>query len=232
MSEERRYDEDEIARIFEDATRTSVDVARRRGSGGLTLAEIQEIGEEVGIPGRDVARAAARLDVQGDGVQRRVGLPVGVSRVVDLPRPLTDHEWERLVARLRLTFDAPGRVWSDGGLRQWRNGNLQAHVEATERGYQLRLQTFKGSLRPLAAIGGTMLGFSLISVLVALIGAGQIDVGSALTLAFTGLGVLAFGVVGLPSWAKLRDRQMKEIAATAMDWTALPPAEAESGDSE
>ena len=47
----------------------------------------------------------------------------GVSRAFPLARAMAQEERERLVARLRETFDATGTVTAHGGLREWRNGN-------------------------------------------------------------------------------------------------------------
>src|ERR1700741_1755290 len=106
MPDERTYGEEEVAQIFEAA-------AARRGPGstapvptkGLTLAELQAIGGEVGLAPERVAEAAAALDLRRD-VRRRteLGMPVGVGRTIDLPRAPTDREWEMIVADLRETF--------------------------------------------------------------------------------------------------------------------------------
>src|SRR5437870_10699022 len=82
---------------------------------------------------------------EGRATTRRfLGLPIGVGRSVDLDRALSDPEWERLVADLRDTFDATGRMRQDGAFRQWTNGNLQAVLEPTDIGHRLRLRTGKG----------------------------------------------------------------------------------------
>jgi len=54
---------------------------------------------------------------------------------------LTDAEWERLVADLRRTFDAKGKVEVQGRLRSWTNGSLQLHVEPEDSGYTVRMRT-------------------------------------------------------------------------------------------
>jgi hypothetical protein len=68
----RRFDEQETARILEEASRLDVDEAfdepralsgpaERRAANGLTLAELQSIGEEAGISAAAVARAAGAI---------------------------------------------------------------------------------------------------------------------------------------------------------------------------
>ena len=63
MTEERRYTDDEVAEILDRATDTSPGGSTPASSGtGLTLSELHDIGDEVGI-GKDViSRAASSLD--------------------------------------------------------------------------------------------------------------------------------------------------------------------------
>lgn len=227
MIDERRYDEDEVDRIFRLASEARDAGSRRPDVGrGLTLRELQEIGEEVGIPKELVTRAASTIEGGPEGGVRSVmGVPVGVSRTVDLPRPLTDDEWERLVVRLRRTFDTRGNIESSGGLRQWWNGNLQVHVEPGPSGYQLRLQTFKGNVRPMLSMSAAMLFVALFITVLALFADTTVDMVGPFTLAAIGIGVGAVSLGALPSWVRLRERQMDEIAKTALEWTALPAPE-------
>ena len=112
----------------------------------MTLAQLQEIGREVGIAPVMVAEAAKAIDLLGRPMSRYfLGLPIGVGRTVNLDRKLSDEEWERFVVDLRETFDARGRLKSEGSFRQWTNGNLQALLEPTPTGQQVRLRTLKGA---------------------------------------------------------------------------------------
>ena len=143
---ERRYGEDEVREIFSLATTGDArDPSLPAEAGGLTLDELQRIAEQVGIEPARVAHAAARLDARGTPapVRRSFGLPIGVSRVVDLPRAPTDREWELLVSQFRTTFETQGETTTTGGLREWSIGRLHISVEPTERGEQLRLTTLK-----------------------------------------------------------------------------------------
>src|SRR5205814_7625184 len=137
---DRRYSEDEVSVIFERAAEAQQAVRRSLPPGeGMTLADLQAIGREVGIPAELVDQAARSLEGQGrDATRLFLGLPLGVGRTVDLGRRLTDDEWERLVVDLRETFDARGSIRTDGTLKQWTNGNLQALLEPTAGGHRLR----------------------------------------------------------------------------------------------
>jgi hypothetical protein len=140
---DRRYSDEEVAEIF----RSAAEGPRTPGlqlpyHDGLTLADPQEIGREVGISPDAVAKAANALDLRGRVVSRTfLGLPIGVERTVALNRWLTDAEWERLVVELREVFNAQGTLKSYGSLRQWTNGNLHALLEPTPTGHRLRLGT-------------------------------------------------------------------------------------------
>ena len=104
---QRRYEDDEVREIFSLATTGGArDQSLPAESGGLTLDELQRIGQEAGIEPARVAQAAERLDARGTQapVRRSFGMPVGVSRVVDLPRAPTDREWEQLISEFRTTF--------------------------------------------------------------------------------------------------------------------------------
>src|SRR2546425_8392593 len=144
---EARYNDKEIAAIFRAAADEGPQSPEREVARdeGLTLAELQQIGGEVGISSDAVAQAARAVDVRLGAASRTIlGLPIGVSRTVNLNRRLSDEEWERLVVQLREVFNARGRTRSEGSLRQWTNGNLQVLLEPTETGHRLRFGTLHG----------------------------------------------------------------------------------------
>lgn len=234
MTDERRYGEAEIAEIFEAA-------ARARGSdgravspvSGLSLAELQAIGSEVGIAPERIAEAAVALEMRQGVAPRRkkMGLPIGVARTVDLPRAPTDQEWEMLVADLRATFGAHGKDRSEGGLRAWRNGNLHAYVEPTDTGHRLRLGTVNsggvGMVR--LGMGGLMAGLVMLVVL-ALNGQLPEDIGAAVLFALMGILALGVNAVRLSGWANEREEQMEHIAARALTIIRAEPGPAAIGD--
>ena len=185
---------------------------------GPTLAELQTIGSEVGLAPEQIARAASALDRGGDALPRRThfGMPVAVGRTVDLPRAPTDREWELLVAELRATFRARGKVGSHGGLREWTNGNLHAYVEPTETGHRLRVGTMKGNALAMTRMGLFGMGMGLF-MLVAMLLTGRVADGLFAPVFLGTMGAVAFAsaVLGLPRWARERDEQMEFIATRA-----------------
>lgn len=209
---ERRYTKDEVRKIFELATTPTEQPASTPEASGLTLAEVQGIGREVGLESALVARAAAALDAKP--LRRSLGLPIEVGRVVHLERNLTDHEWDQLVAELRSTFRAKGKISAHGGIREWRNGNLHAALEPTQSGYRLRLGTLKGDASGINALGATGLAAGVLTSAALWLSG---EMGDALLTGafFTASGVAAFvtNALRLPRWANKREQQMEHIAA-------------------
>jgi len=234
MTNERRYTEDEVHEIFERAAAKEPQglLASRREE-GMNLADLQDIGRQVGLDAARIAEAAAAIDVGGQLVPRRTswGMPVSVGRIVELERPPTDREWELLVAEVRQTFGARGRVVTEGRLREWRNGNLHVSVEPTETGYRLRMGTYKGNALATAAVGvgGVLMGLLFLLLMIL---EGKLARGFFLPAVFLGMGgaALASSVVALPRWAKEREEQMEYIArrATALIGTSSSGSDEES----
>ncbi len=216
---DRRFNEEEVAAILKDAAEAQYSDDRLLpSSGGLTLAELQSIGREVGISPEMIQKSAQRFNPAQQPTRRFLGLPLGVAQTVEFNRRLTDQEWERIVADLRETFEAPGVVRQQGSLRQWTNGNLQALLEPTATGQRLRMSTVKGSAPGL--IGGGIAVFSVGTGLLvtALATAATGDMGLMMSILATmtgGAGLFGAGAGGLPGWARRRQQQMDQIAERA-----------------
>ncbi len=230
MSGERRYDEDEVREIFELAAQARETKQRALNSGeGLTLAELQDIGLEVGLTRDEIAEAATALEVRPKSIpsRRMLGLPLSVGRSIDLPRAPTDREWELLVSELRDTFHARGRVRSEGGLRQWTNGNLHAYIEPTPEGHRLKLGTLKGNALAMGRMGSFGVTMGLV-MLVIFVLTGQLAAeGLFVPMFLAGMGgaALASAALSLPRWAREREAQMEYIAERAR--ALIGPGEAE-----
>jgi len=232
---ERRYNDDEIAAIFERASETQSAgggaLPASRGGDGLTLAELEDIGREVGIPAPLIERAARSLDV-ADRTRGRwmLGLPIGVSHTVDLDRSLTDEEWHRVVLDLRETFDARGRLREDGPFKQWTNGNLEALLEPTPTGQRLRLRTVKGNAIRLMSVGGVLVALSGFLTIDAAVHGDLLSklAGVAFPL-LMGLGIVGANAIRLPEWARLRRKQMQEVAERAALTAASDVADEPAG---
>jgi len=227
MSDERRYSDDEVAEIFEAASRPVVsrdEPADPASPTGLTLTRLQEIGREVGIAPERIAEAAAALDKRRPPIPRRTdfGMPVSAAHIVDIPRPLTDREWSLVVADLRQTFGAWGHEGSQGETRMWWNNNLHAVVEPTPTGYQLRLGTLKADGFAMNRMGAAAIAMSLV---VAFAVGGKPDaIPGILAIGSMGAGAFAFNALRLPRWARLREQQMQDVAARTLALLVAKPA--------
>ena len=213
---ERQYNDEEVAAIFERAAETERASLRVPAEGkGLTLAALQDIGREVGISPESISLAARSLDQAGRPASRTfLGLPIGVGRTVEFDRPLSDAEWEGLVADLRDTFEARGAVRYDGPFRQWTNGNLQALLEPTRNGHRLRLQTLKGDSRALMIAGIAALGWATATWIATALTGNVGTTGSVTGIGFMavmGFGMLAAGALRIPGWARRRSAQIEEV---------------------
>jgi hypothetical protein len=225
---DRRFNEEEVAAIFQQATAAQQTPQPQLPSGeGLTLAELQDIGREVGIAPELVVQAAASLGRAGSPTSRRVlGLPIGVGRTIDLDRKLSDDEWERLVVDLRETFDARGTVKQDGSFRQWTNGNLQVLLEPTANGDRIRFSTVKADARAWMMGGLLTLGIATVTTIAAALGGpNHAELSWPVDMGVIAAGAFAIGAIRLPGWARLRRKQMEEIAGRLSLGQPSPPSQ-------
>ncbi len=215
MSDERRYTDDEVAAIFEAASTPGApreEPADPASPRGLTLAQLQEIGREVGIAPERIAQAAVALEQRRPPLPRRTdfGMPVSASHIVEIPRSLTDREWSMVLADLRETFGAWGREISEGETRQWWNNNLHAVVEPTLTGYRLRLGTLKADGFAMNRVG--MFGIVMSFFVAFALGGDAAATPGVLAIGSMGAAAFAFNALRLPKWARLREQQMQAIA--------------------
>ena len=236
MTDERLYSDDEVAEILDRATSTDPTPGTSlTGQGaGLTLAELEAIGSEVGIPADRIRGAAASLDRLPQEVQpdrKFAGATIGVGRTVHLPRQLTESEWNDLVVDLRETFNAKGSLRQDGAFRQWTNGNLQVLLEPTGERARLRMRTLKGSAYSGIVGGGVLTGMGAVASIFAGNPTELVIFG---LIGLAGIGLFASNRLNLPRWARLRARQMEEVGARLLGRVeaagpatnqALPPGE-------
>lgn len=220
---ERRFREDEVSAIFRYATEEQKPLDPGEPAGdGLTLADVQQIGRDVGIDPGVIARAAALLD-QGGGTSVRtfLGLPIRVGRIVELGRAVSDAEWQRLVVDLDEIFNAQGIVRSDATIRSWRNGNLRVMVEPGASGSRLRMTTYNENADRMMRVGLMFGGIAAVGALISAAGHSHEGVGSVGLVAVIMFGVCA---VRLPWWGRRRLAQMKDVADRLLGTPTEPRA--------
>lgn len=214
MSHERRFSDEEVARILDDAAAdTSSGGEIVPTATGLTMADLKEVASQAGIPETAIERAARKLDapaVVSNPAGRHLGQTIGVSRAIDLPRPLSDDEWHAVVADLRQTFDAPGHMDDDGPFRQWANGNLRAVLEPAGTGERLRLTTLKGNARAFQTAGVGSLGVTAVLGLAQYLGRPG-DPWDLVILGIMGLSLFLGSRLTVPAWARTRADQFEGV---------------------
>ena len=165
---------------------------------------------------REIATVAATK--MPTTVRRAFGLPIGVSRLVDLPRAPTDREWGQLVAGFRTVFGVQGRTTTDGALREWSHGNLHISVESVAGGEQLRVSDRKDEAVAINGLGFLVIGMGV--VMAAIVAATGNPGKAALVLGgFGAMSMLPFfaaNLVRTPAWARDRERQIETIVDDAV----------------
>jgi hypothetical protein len=198
----RRYTEPELSLIIQAA----LDLEKRsriEASGGLSLAEIEEIARETGISAEHIRLAVEGLAGQGKKSRSRLllGGETSIRRTEVLPEELTQAELDRLEASLpALTGQAEGRV-AGGGSLTWKRGILKTildgfplslRVDRAEGGTRIEATARLGSMAAVlfAAAGGAgvLVGFKLSILALILVGLGSLPLPtSALVIALGGL---------------------------------------------
>lgn len=210
MDAERRLSDTEVSAVLRRA-------AEATAQPGLTVAQVHEIAQEVGLSPDAVRRALAESAsgaLQPATLERRLGLPVGVAKEVLLPGVLDDAAWDVLVSTLRATFNAHGKEVRSGVVREWRNGRLRIAAEPTPLGMRLRMTTQKeGAMR--APLIGSALSFAYAASLAAAASAKpMIGILAAIPVVM-GAALAAWPFLTLPTWSKTRADQFDAIAREA-----------------
>ena len=142
MSDKRRYSEQEIEAIFKYAASAQELASQHQSDGqGLSLEELQKIGEGTGISPEFIAQAAAVLDGGGGSyiVESLFGFPLMMTKHIPLPGKMDDEDWERLVVDLRELFGMEGVLSQEGSFRKCVMGDMAVHVEPTNSGHRVRI---------------------------------------------------------------------------------------------
>lgn len=223
----RLFSEKEVSRVLKRATELQA-VEGSAETTGLSLEELQQIADEVGIDPRHLVVALAELEQGDDGGFHWLGAPttVDVERVVE--GEVSEQQWERMVQEIRQEFDLVGGAGRVGRSFEWTrdSSDKQAQVTVTPHEGQttiqihLRfpdaaLQLYFWSLAAAAALGGfiggglDLPGLQAFFVMI-----------SAVIVAFLGLRFVFKGT------AKKKERQARDLLARLEQIVAEPAQEA------
>lgn len=224
LTDERIYHDEEVGEIFAraasaDAVGPVVPPVRE----GFTLAELQDVGREVGIPPERVATAAAEVAARSGDLGRRTswGAPVSIGRTAELARVPSDDEWNALVKELRGVAGSSGRVITHGEAREWTTGDLHVFIEpssaghAGQAGHRVRLMASQPARLEVLSLGSATLVVGLVFLLTS-----ALDVATfgpllewliPAVVALTGAGLLAMRSVGMRRWEVDTRAEMERI---------------------
>lgn len=127
---DRRFSREEIQEIFRRAAERQA--KKRESDDGLTLDELQQIGEESGISPEHIAAAVQEFDRPESetvappeptdvprGIERFYGMTSSARFERVLPGRVDDAAWSDIVAALESTFQNKGKTTTAGPLREW-----------------------------------------------------------------------------------------------------------------
>lgn len=226
MDQPETYDEQQTAEIFDLATRPWPDSAPPTSAGearSFTLAELQEVGREVGISPDRVAAAAAEVAARAEVRQARsvLGMPRTVAREVPLARLPSDEEWASLVDELRDELGAHGRDMRHGTIREWTCRDVEARAEPAPSGARLRLDAERSSATDVTVTGAVAVaigaGLLVTSGLDAATFGATLETLIPLAMSTFGAGVIGANVWRLRRWARARDEMFARISARVRD---------------
>jgi len=138
MAPERRYTDQEFARIMEAATavRPALPAPGSRPQHRLTLSELQAIAAEVGVSPEAVARIARTLPLRPEtDAARLVGGPATIQLEFTLPGEAGDAEANRVLEALRRVTLQQGAARRTGTVLEWTNewpGSVAVNVTAAD----------------------------------------------------------------------------------------------------
>jgi hypothetical protein len=219
---ERRFSDDELRRILEEATEVGTRPERSPAAAGYTLSEIRDIAREAGIDRADIDRAAANL-IAGGTPPSRTESRLPFARVLHhervIPRRLTDREMHWLIRQVELVVDRPGSVVESDDLAEWRDEKARIYVGAARGRSQTRLRVITDE-------SGELIGGSLLIGVMAVITMPAATSSASSAAAVAG-GLLVAGATGalIGLYWKWRNgktrREMRELLDILGD--AIPP---------
>jgi hypothetical protein len=169
----RVYGDKEIARILERATELQSSEASVSPSGGMTLAELEEVAAEAGIDVQLVRRAALEVEAgvgEASVWERLLGERVSVTREILLPGELQEKDLEQMLAVIQSAVRDHGQPSLVGRTLTWQGGapdnSRRVRVVVSSRDGQTEIRVEEG-FGQLAGglfggiVGGVGIGFGV-----------------------------------------------------------------------
>lgn len=215
--ESRRFTDREVALVLRRAT--EIDEAEERetpgAEGGLTLADLEEIGRQVGISREAIERAVSRVERGAATPSVLSGPPRARRAVRAVAGELTEEGLARLVRLVDEETDAAGVTSEAVGSVQWtsRDRFSSLQVSLTPEGGETRIRVvdkaasrFVRILHLVPAAWGAILTPAVLQ---------NLDVGATGMVAVLVGGVALGGVAGRAVWTYLSARSGREVERLA-----------------
>jgi len=199
---DRRYSEEEMALILKRAVekQSNSNLPARSPDQGFTLAEMQEIGAEVGIDATRITAAANSLDHRPDPPTSRVSpARAKFNRWIDVP--VEEKDLQEMMELVRRNVKKPGQVTEVLGGAEWRGksaaGAHHVSIRPEQEGTRLEVEgVYTESLL------GALVGTSPLGALLAGAFANGQGASPALVLL---MAVVGFVVATIPWWVLIRN---------------------------
>jgi hypothetical protein len=211
--ETRRFTDREVALVLRKASELEESDGAGAG-GGLSLADLEEIGAEVGISAGALRRAVADLDSRAGGNPFAKGQLVNQAiRAVE--GELSKDAIAELIRHVDGTSDQVGVVTEALGSVQWtaqeRLRTTQVSITPSEKETRIRVvERATARLRRLLTVAPVMTGSALVAVMI-----GQFDPSSGMVALFTAFGGAAGALVGRFLWAHMSNESRKRVKELA-----------------
>lgn len=161
MSQDRRYDEKDVATILKRVAELHEREGERREGRGMSLSDLEQVADELGMSRALVARAAAEVDVAGDDAQR-AGVPGAMLETV-IEGELSTAAHDRMLEVVRRRVGDPGTLVTQGFAQIWSAtaGMHRVHLTVTRDGGRtnIRLESRGGDEAVAMGAGGAVAGF-------------------------------------------------------------------------
>lgn len=218
----RRFSPEEAHAVFARAARRqeAVREADERAGAGLTLAELRDVGAEVGIDPAHVEAAARSLTThEPERARTFLGVPERARAVRTFSAPLGDAAWAALVDALRQSFGQAGTVEHLGNRRTW-----SMHDVVTSGGLSVRVEgetvTLEQALPARSGYASALLPLALAVFFLA----GTFEPYVPLLMLLMALAAVLGTRLGLPAWARRQEQRFH----AAVDHVELAVLRAES----
>ena len=139
---ERRFDDKEVGEILKVAAEMQSGISTSGSATGMSLTELQQVAQEVGIDPSHITRAASEVVTQTDS-RKQNGLDSYFLQQ-SVKGQLTEEGWEELVTELRRHTRKKGKSEVRGETREWVGNSDVSSVtlSVTVRGGRTRLKLF------------------------------------------------------------------------------------------